>query len=145
MTPLEPRLAESWDRTLHGIPTVLGRLQWLASLRNANTGAYEHFGLAQRTSSAEVNRLVRTSHLGTFQEWLSFPLQRQKEEVEEYFDGLDDDRRETLASWLSLLPCGTWIPAESRDVERSLFLSDLELVLELVRAEYGVAVRDPDL
>ena len=145
MHPQEDWLTESWNRTLHGIPTVPGRLAWLASLRNTNTGIYEHFGLAQRTGAEVVHQLVRASHVDTFQEWLGFPLQQQKEEVEQYFEGLGEDRKETLASWLSLPPYGSWIPPESRDVERMLFLNDLELVLELFRVEYGVAVRDPDL
>ena len=144
MNPPEAWLTESWNTTLHKIPTVLGRLAWLASLRNANTGTYEHFGLAQRTGTEVVHQLVRASHMDTFQEWLGFPLQQQKEEVEQYFEGLEEDRTEALASWLSLPPYGGWIPPESRDVERMLFLNDLELILELVRAEYGVAVRDPD-
>jgi hypothetical protein len=36
------------------------------------------------------------------------------------------------------------VPGESRDVERKLFLADLGIVLEIIRAEYGVASRDPD-
>ena len=39
-------LAESWRRTLAGVPTLPGRLEYLASLRNAHSGQYEHFGLS---------------------------------------------------------------------------------------------------
>jgi hypothetical protein len=137
-------LAESWRRTLEGIPTFLGRLAYLASLRNSNKGTYEHFGLAQRVGEAAVDRLLRTSHLEIFQEWLCFGLERQRQEIEEYFSELDGDRREILANWLSLEPYGPWVPAESRDVERKLFYTDLEVVLDLIRSEYGVASRDPD-
>lgn len=138
-------LAESWNRTLSGIPTMLGRLAWLASLRNTSTGSYEHFGMAQRSSSSDVDRLVRASHMEAFQAWLCFSLRQQKEEVELYFEGLGEDRRETLANWLRVTPCGSWIPAESRDVERTLFLSDLEIILESFRTDFGVAARNPDL
>ncbi len=71
-------------------------------------------------------------------------LQRQKEELEEYFSGLEGDRREIVANWLSLEPYNNWVPGDSRDVERKLFYADLAVVLELVRTEYGVASRDPD-
>jgi hypothetical protein len=47
-------LEESWRRTIGGISTLLGRLAYLASLRNVNTGFYEHFGLAERVGAAEV-------------------------------------------------------------------------------------------
>jgi hypothetical protein len=140
----ETAIAESWQRTLAAIPTFIGRLAYLASLRNVNTGSYEHFGLAQRIGEGEVDRTLRRSHVTIFQEWLCFGLQRQKEELEEYFSGLEGDRREIVANWLSLEPYNNWVPGESRDVERKLFYADLAVVLELVRTEYGVASRDPD-
>jgi hypothetical protein len=137
-------LAESWRRTLNGIATPLGRLAYLASLRNANTGSYEHFGLSERVGAGEVDRLIRRSHLEVFQQWLCFSLERQKQELEAYFSGLEGDERAILANWLQLGPYAAWVPAESRDVERRLFYTDLEMVLELIRNESGVASRDPD-
>jgi hypothetical protein len=138
-------IEESWRRTLGKIETVLGRLAYLASLRNVNTGAYEHFGLAERVGANEVDRLIRRSHLEVFQEWLCFSLERQKAELEAYFSGLEGDGREILSNWLVLGPYAAWVPAESREVERKLFYTDLEMVLELIRNESGVASPDPDL
>ncbi len=138
-------LAESWRRTLSGISTILGRLAYLATLRNANTGIYEHFGLAERIGTGETDRIIRKSHLETFHQWLCFSLERQKEELESYFQELSGDQREILSNWLYLGPYAAWVPAESRDVERKLFYSDLEMILELIRNESGVASRDPDL
>ncbi len=143
-SPRETAIAESWQRTLAGIPTTIGRIAYLSSLRNPNTGIYEHFGLAQRVGADEVDRTLRRSHMTVFLDWLSFGLEQQKEELEEYFSGLDGDRREMIASWLAIEPWNNWPPAESRDVERKLFNTDLAVVLELFRAEYGVASRDPD-
>ena len=124
---------------------MLGRLSYLASLRNPNTGSYEHVGLAERVGSAEADGLLRRSHLEVFQEWLCFGLERQKDELEEYLSALDGDKREIIANWLSLEPYAVWVPAESRDVERKLFYTDLAIVLDLIRADYGVASRDPGL
>jgi hypothetical protein len=140
----ESAIAESWRRTLSTIPTLIGRVAYLASLRNANTGIYEHFGLAQRIGDDEVDRVLRRSHMTVFQEWLCYGLDRQKDELEEYLAGLKEDRREIVANWLTLEPYVTWVPGESRDVERKLFDDDLGMVLELIRNEYGVASRDPD-
>jgi hypothetical protein len=140
----EAAIGECWQRTLAAIPTLIGRLAYLASLRNVNTGSYEHFGLTQRIGEGEVDRMLRRSHMSVFQEWLCFGLERQKEELEEYFSGLEGDRREIVANWLTLEPYGNWVPGESRDVERKLFYADLAVVLELIRTEYGVASRDPD-
>src|SRR5580704_70373 len=137
-------LEESWRRTVARIETLLGRLAYLASLRNVNTGIYEHFGLAERIGPDEVDRLIRRNHLEVFQEWLCFNLARQREELESYFAELDGDRREILSNWLVIGPYAGWIPADSRDVERKLFYTDLEAVLEVIRNEFGVASRDPD-
>lgn len=136
---------ESWRRTVATVPTLLGRLAYLSSLRNANSGTYEHFGLAEKAGPGEADRLIRGTHLDVFQQWLCFSLERQKEELEAYFSSLEGDRREILSNWLVLGPYAAWVPAESRDVERKLFYSDLEMVLELIRSETGVASRDPDL
>jgi hypothetical protein len=140
----EAAISESWQRTLSTIPTVIGRLAYLSSLRNVNTGSYEHVGLAQRIGEEEADRALRRSHMSVFQEWLCFGLERQKEELEEYFSGLEEDRREVISSWLTLEPWNRWVPGESRDVERRLFTADLGVILELIRVEYGVASRDPD-
>jgi hypothetical protein len=141
----EAFLTESWQRTLAGIPTFPGRMAYLASLRNANTGTYEHFGLSQRIGAPEVDRLLRRSHVDLFQEWLCFGLDRQRRELDDYLADLEGDKREIVSTWLSLGPYAAWIPAESRDVERKLYYADLGAVLELIRRDYGVASRDPDL
>ena len=140
----ETAAAESWQRALSAIPTLIGRVAYLASLRNVHTGSYEHVGLAQRIGEDGVDRLLRRSHIGVFQEWLCFGLEKQKEEVEEYFSGLEGEKREIVSNWLTLEPWNNWVPGESRDVERKLFNADLAVVLELIRVEYGVSSRDPD-
>lgn len=145
MTPYkEAALSESWKRTLRGIPSMPGRLAYLASLRNANTGSYQHVGLSERVGEVETDRLLRRSHLEVFQDWLCFDLSRQKQELEEYLYALEGDKREIIAHWLCIEPYAIWIPGDSRDVERKLFYTDLTIALELVRADYGVASRDRD-
>jgi hypothetical protein len=140
----EAAAAESWQRTLAAIPTSIGRVAYLSSLRNVHTGSYEHFGLAQRVGEDEADRILRRSHMSVFQEWLSFGLEKQKDQLEEYFSWLEGDKREIISNWLTLEPWNNWVPGESRDVERKLFNADLSVILELIRVEYGVSSRDPD-
>lgn len=138
-------VGENWRRTLDQIPTVIGRLAFMASLRSTPTGTYEHFGLSQRLGAQATSELLRRIHLEIFENWLCFGLERQKEEIEEYLSTLGSDRREILWNWLHVKPWTAWVPAESRDVERTLFDTDVTAVVELLRIEYGVASRDPDL
>jgi hypothetical protein len=145
MTPeREAAATGSWHRTLAGIPTLLGRIAYLASLRDINTDTYQHFGLAQRIGDSDADQILSRSHREAFHEWLCLGLQRQKQELSEYFAGLEDDPRKVLHNWLKLAPYKTWVPPDSRDVERELFYTDLGIVLEVLRADYGVAARDPD-
>ncbi len=136
--------AENWQRTLNRIPTALGRLAYLTSLRNVNSGVYEHAGLAQRIGESESDGILRRSHVAEFHQWLTFGLEKQKAELEEYFTGLEGDIREIIANWVTLPPYPDWVPTGSRDVERRLFCGDLGVVLNLIRTDYGVASRDPD-
>lgn len=152
----EAAVAESWQRTLNGIPTLMGKVIYLSSLRNVHTGTYEHAGLSQRIGETEVDRILRRSHMSAFQEWLCCGLERQKEELDAYFSELSEDndsakgagrtndKREIIANWLAMEPWNNWVPVESRDVERKLFSADLAVILELIRVEFGVASRDPD-
>lgn len=140
----EAAAAESWGRTLATLPTIFGRLGYLSGLRNVNTGTYEHAGLAQRIGEESADGILRSSHMAVFQEWLCLGLAIQKQEIEEYFSGLEGEVRVVVATWLRLEPFRHWVPEESRDVERSLFCADLEIILELMRADYGVVSRDPD-
>ncbi len=136
--------ADLWHRTLSQIPTLFGRLAYLSSLREANSGAYRHYGLAQRFSDEEADSVLRASHEELFAEWLNFNLERQKQDLDEYLSGLDEVPSRVIAAWLSLAPYRTMMPVSAREVERDLFVSDLCMLLELLRHEHAVALPDPD-
>ena len=138
-------IRESWRRTLEGISTVLGRLAYLASLRDQNTGAYIHFGLSQKVGESEADRILRQSHADVFHQWICLGIGPQKEEVRDYLSGLGGDPREIIANWLRLEPYQNWVSAESREAERRLFAADLANVSELIRREFDVASPDRDL
>lgn len=133
-----------WRNTLTQIPTLFGRLWYLASLRDQNTGVYQHFGLAQRFDEEEANRVLRQSHLKVFEQWLCCSLEQQKNEVAEYLEAHEGDARLIISNWLKLAPYRNCIPVGTREVERKLFMSDLKVVLELLRTEYAVAAPDPE-
>jgi hypothetical protein len=136
--------ADLWKNTLSQIPTVFGRLVYLASLRNANSGRYEHHGLALIFDEDRADAALRESHEGVFEEWLNYSLERKKEDLQEYLSELDEDLPTTLRSWTGLAPYRNWPPAAAGQPERNYYLSDLEALLDLLRRAHGVVCRDPD-
>jgi hypothetical protein len=133
-----------WRRTLSQIPSVFGRLVYLCSLRDQNTGIYQHYGLAQAFGDDETDRALRDSHHQAFADWLCYTLEQQKADLGLYLAGLEGNRRNILDTWIRLAPYRNLVPSTARDVERRLYMVDLEALLELLKNEYGVACPDPD-
>jgi hypothetical protein len=133
-----------WRNTISQIPTVFGRLVYLASLRNANTGRYEHHGLALVFGEEEANKALKSSHSAVFSEWLTFNLEQQKADLDLYLAGLYEDKRVILDTWLRLAPYRNLLPASVRGAERRLYLADLTALLEILRGALGVAAPDQD-
>lgn len=133
-----------WRHTLSQIDTVFGRLEYLASLRNHHTGRYEHFGLEQRFGAEKSHGTLCKSHEEIFSDWIGFSLEAQRRELKIYLSGREETTEEIVGSWLKVRPFATWIPAGTRHAERTLFLTDLDTILELIRREYGVGAPDSE-
>jgi hypothetical protein len=107
------------------IPTLFGRLVLLSSLRDPATGEYSHPSLARLWDPEEVDRTIRVSHQQVFQQWLGFRLAEQKADLDEYLNEAGGPRHALAYRHLP--------PNAARDVERQLYLTDLETLLELLR------------
>jgi hypothetical protein len=134
--------SDLWRNTLSQIPSVFGRLVYLASLRNPNSGRYEHHGLALIFGEDEANKALKKSHAQLFAEWLAFSVEQQKADLDLYISGLFEDKRTVVETWLKLAPYRNLIPSMVRGVERRLYITDLTALMELLRNAYGVD--DPD-
>ena len=131
-------VADLWRNTLSEIESVFGRLVYLSSLRDLNSGRYEHYGLAQVCGDEEADRAIRAAHRASFVEWLGFNLEQQKADLDLYVSTLDVDKRSVLEYWARLAPYRSLVPAEAAEVERQLYLCDLEAILAVMNNQYGV-------
>jgi hypothetical protein len=136
--------ADLWRNTISQIPSVFGRLVYLASLRNPNNGSYEHHGLALVFGEDEANKALKNSHTAVFAEWLLFNLEQQKADLDLYISALFEDKRMVIDTWIRLAPYRNLLPASVRGVERRLYIADFTALLELLKGEYGVSEPDPD-
>ena len=124
-----------WRKTLSQVPTVFGRLAFLASLRNTATGRYSHDALLRILGPEDTDRALCNSHHQVFSEWLRFSLAEQKSDLDEYLSVAGSSRRAFDYHHL--------MPPTARDVERQLYLTDLETLLELLKYEHGGAFLMP--
>jgi hypothetical protein len=83
-----------------------------------------------------TERTLRHSHHEIFSEWLGFTLAEQKSDLDDYLS--------STQSRLEMLPYRDIVPASAHQVERQLYLTDLETLLELLRFEHRGAFAVPE-
>jgi hypothetical protein len=124
-----------WRRILRQIPTHFGRLVYLASLRDSPAGNYAHAPFIDAVGPEVAGRTLAVSHHTVFAEWIALPLAGQKSDLIDYFSEagptLDPHRFRSLP------------PATAHDVERQLFFTDLETLLDLLRFEQNAGAPLP--
>jgi hypothetical protein len=133
-----------WKNTLSRIPTVYGRLAYIASLRDANSGIYRHHGLSTLFGRDESGKALRDSHERAFQDWLNLSLAEKHDELMRYLGELEDPSEVVLDHWIEARAFQSLIPASARKMEIELFTRDLEALLETVRNGLdGAGTRPP--
>jgi hypothetical protein len=68
------------DNTLNAVPGMLGKLEYVAGLRQQN-GNYFHWGMARRHGERTANEAIAAAHGKIFRALLHIPLQTLWEEV----------------------------------------------------------------
>jgi hypothetical protein len=129
-----------WKRTLSQIPTVYGRLAYLASLRDPNSGIYRHHGLATLFGRDESNRALRESHERVFLEWVSLSMREKRLDLGRHFAGLEDPVHMVIDHLLTTGSYRLQSAASAQAMEHELFCTDLEILLEMIK--YGLG-EDP--
>jgi hypothetical protein len=122
-----------WKNTLSKIPTQFGKLTYLASLRDPNSGIYRHHGLSMVFGRDESNRVLRENHEQAFFEWLNLPLSDKSADLMGYLASLDDPAPIVLSHWFRSKAYSAQVPSATREVERELFVKDLEALIETIR------------
>jgi len=136
--------ADLWKHTLSQIPTVFGRLLYLASLRDVNSGNYRHYGLSSSFGREESGKALRESHEEVFAEWLRLSMAEQSEDLRAYLMTQEDPQGVVIDHWLRSRIYRTQIPGAARESEREHFCHDLKALLETVKNGLGGGGTRPD-
>jgi hypothetical protein len=133
--PSRGPVSEIGRRILSQVPTRFGRLVFLCSLRDRLTGRYSHPSLIETAGREIADRTLCHNHHQVFSEWLGLNLSDQKEDLDEYL------RTSRVA--VTDVPYRDLAPATAHEVERQLYLTDLEILLQLLSFEHGGAAGLP--
>ena len=142
--PLQQAYDDLAYRSLSRIPCELGRLIYLASTREYNTGNYYHQGLADRFGLEAAQKALEIAHRQAFYKVSAFSLEDLVEELEKYLASTKEDPQECLRAWQKLEPYRIAVPADVNATVARLFTSNLRLALAILRFRQGRRQHPPD-
>lgn len=129
--------ADLWKHTLSRIPSSYGRLSYLASLRDPNSGIYRHHGLTAVFGRDDSARALRESHERAFMEWLALDLEVKTADLRDYVVGLEDPP-EVVLKYLAVSARNEFqLPDSAPEPERYLFHRDFETAVNLLTRGFG--------
>jgi hypothetical protein len=120
------------------IPTCYGRLVYLTSLRDANTGRYDHYLYEEMFGDDLAQAGLEAAHIRSYREWVAMNLEQKRADLYLYLLSLSSDKRHVLQTWLVTSPYRSLVPLHTQPVERDVFLSDMQALLALLMNECGV-------
>ena len=140
-------LASWWRQTLDKIPTVFGRLVYMASLRDVRSGIYHHHGLSSIYGREESRRALTESHQQVFADWLACSLSEKAAELRSYLAQSEDDAATVMRHWRSSGQTRGLAPVLATHAEREMFSQELDILLRVLESEFkpetAAVERDP--
>ncbi|HEX8837006.1 MAG TPA: hypothetical protein VF748_08725 [Candidatus Acidoferrum sp.] len=133
LMPLQQAYDDLVNRSLSRIPGELGRLIYLASTREYNTGHYYHQGLSDRFGPEAAQKALEIAHRQAFYKVSAYSLEDLGRELERYLASTKENPMECLRAWQKLEPYRVAVPADVNATVARLFTSNLRLALAILR------------
>jgi hypothetical protein len=128
-------------RSLSKINGDLGRLIYLASTRDYNTGKYHHDGLAARYGAEIAGEALRLTHRQVFHQIAQRSLEELVSEMERYASSSPQSREEIINVWQKLEPYRVALPVDANIAAAQLFVSNVKLALAILRRRLEAEAR----
>ena len=119
------------SQTLAAISSDFGRLYYVSSLKNANSGRYEHEGLANLYSIEAVQAALSHCHEELFSRILETPLKEQERDLQACLSAAGDRYWEVVKSWRENRQFQDMCPEGVPDYLHDLFCSNLGALLAI--------------
>src|SRR5258708_20261452 len=125
-------------RTLDPIGYDFGRLIYLSSLRDFNTGEYYHQGLAHSFSEQAASAALAGCHEEVFYRLALSPLESVLGQVDRFIRPSRSDLEKTVNAWETLEAYRVMIPSVCDRLVAEVFRSNVKGAIEGLKSRGGI-------
>jgi hypothetical protein len=121
----------------------MGRMAYLARLRNPETDRYEHHGLIAVFGEEAAEDALRRSHEEVLAGMLNLGILDQKDDVWVYLQGLPQSARRLLANWEKSKGYEGLLPMGATEAQKELFEGNMLVIIRHLKAELDAGDKNP--
>jgi hypothetical protein len=121
--------------TLAAIPSLYGRLTYLASLRDLSSGRYHHEGLLALYPAEAIQQALKLCHEQVFERILETPLARQEGDLRDCLAGMEGGLEAAVDHWRRMETYRLLLPENPPGYLKDLFCSNLRALLAILQKE----------
>jgi hypothetical protein len=125
-----------WREVLKGIFSTSGRLRALSNCRDPVRAGYQHEAAGAVLGAEEADHALRIAHELVWSEWIGGSLEQQQADLTLHICDSGEDVDVLLGAWSGSRPYLALIPDSASADERTLFTSNLSILLALLRNQY---------
>jgi hypothetical protein len=130
--PVQEAYEDLLHRTLTRVSSDMGRLIYLASMRDYNTGTYHHDGLESRFSPAIAREALELAHRDVFHRVAALKLRDLVRQMTMYLESCHEIESDVLRAWQRLEPYRILVPLNVHPTVSALFISNIKLALVIL-------------